>query len=219
MMMGTEFYRFRNNSSHTRGFTWAASIWPRSVMYRRVCPEYGVIISYPTAEFDVVVEGGGRYPDILGCGAYPFLIVSESVVNAWYNAGITCFHSYLVRVAGVRSQSKKLSAATPPPYFRIEIDGRCEVDLEASGLEVIHFAPECEHLVTKPSMPFGFQIMPGSWDGSPLFRDPVHYPGISFCTQIVLDIARVHRLTNFRFEPMQGPYDPGSKGIDYLGAS
>lgn len=218
-MTNTRFYEFRHNSSYTRGFTWASSIRPRSEIIRRVCPEFGVISQYPNGEFDVVVEGGSRYPDILGCGAYPFLIVSETVVNAWRDAGITSFHSYLVRVVEVRSRSKNLRETVPPYYFRIEIDGHCSIDLAASGLEVLRFAPECEYLATNPSMATGFQMVTDSWDGSPLFRDRLYYPRVSFCTQLVLDIAHKYKFTNFRFEPMEGPYDSSSKGIDYLGTS
>lgn len=217
MIIDTKLYRFSHNSSYTRGFVWAASIRPRSEMIHHACLEYGVIVHYPSGEFDVIVEGGNKYPDILGCGAYPFLIVSESVINAWQDAGITNFHSYLVRVDEVRSKSKKLQELKPPHYFRIEIDGKCKIDLAASGLEVVHFAPECEYLVTRPSTISEFQMEQGTWDGSPLFRDQLHYPRISFCTQLVLDIARKYQFTNFRFEPMEGPYDSNSKGIDYLG--
>lgn len=185
-------------------------------MIHRVCPEHGDILYYPSGEFDVVVEGGNRYPDVLGCGAYPFLIVSQSVVNAWRGAGITSFHSYQVHVDEVRSRSKLLHETEPPLYHRIEIDGRCEIDFAASGLEIVRFSPECQHLVTKPSMSSGFRMVSGSWDANPLFRDQLHYPRVSFCTQLVLDLARSNRFTNFRFEAMQGPYDHGSKGIDYL---
>lgn len=219
MMRNIRLFRFSDNSSYTRGFTWAASIRPRSEIFRRVCPEFGIVAQYPSGKFDVVVEGGNRYPDILGCGAYPFLIVSESVVNAWHDAGILCFQYYIVNVAQVRSKSKQLNEMIPPHYYRIEIDGRCEIDLGASGLEVVRYAPECEYLATNPSLATGFQMVAGSWDGSPLFRDPLHYPRVSFCTQLVLDLARTYRFTNFRFEPMEGPYDHGSKGIDYLGRS
>lgn len=219
MITDIRHYRFSHNSSHTRGFTWATSIRPRSEIVRHVCPEFGVVSQYPSGEFDVVIEGGNRYPDILGCGAYPFLIVSESVVNAWQDAGITNFQSYLIRVGEVRSKSKKLQETQPPHYFRIEIDGKCKIDLAASGLEVVHFAPECEYLVTNPPTISGFQMESGSWDGSPLFRDRLHYPRVSFCTRLVLDIAHKYQFTNFRFEPMEGPYNSSSKGLNYLGTS
>jgi hypothetical protein len=85
-------------------------------------------------------------------------------------------------------------------------------------VEVIRVCPECHRVIERPRYPFvhGYRMVPGSWDGSPLFRDPVLYPRVSFCTQVVLDLAGQHRFTNFRFEPMDKPPDPASKGIDYL---
>lgn len=208
------FYVFSDNSFSTRGFTWAMSIRPRSEMYHRVCPKYGVVESYPSGALDIVVESGSKYPDILGCGAYPFLIVADRVVKAWHEAGVESFHVYPVSIAEVKC--RKLRDIEPPAYYRVEIDGRCQIDLAASGLEIVRLAPECHYLWTRPSMASGFRMVPGSWDGSPLFRDPVLYPRVTFCTQLILALAGQHRFTNFRFEPMEGPFDPSSKGIDYL---
>ena len=61
-------------------------------------------------------------------------------------------------------------------------------------------------------------MVPGSWDGNPLFRDPILYPRVNFCTQKVLDVAYRYRFTNFRFEQMEGPFDSEGKGINYLKA-
>ena len=114
-------------------------------------------------------------------------------------------------------QSKKLRDQATPRYFRVEIDGRCRIDLAASGMTVIRFCPVCHHRATSPMVGPAFRMVPKSWDGSPLFRDPELYPRVSFCTQVVLDLAHQHRFTNFRFEPMEGPFDLKSKGMDYLG--
>jgi hypothetical protein len=206
------FYRVSHNSSYTRGFTWAATIVPRSEVIRRVCPEQGVAVSYPSGEFDVVVEGGNSYPDVLGCGQYPFLIVSEPVVDAWRDAGVSSFTSYLVQVDDVHSRSPKLLRAIPPRYYRIEIDGRCEIDMAASGLEILRYAPECHYIVTEPRQANGFRLLDGSWDGSPLFRDQFRYPRESFCTQAIKDIAQAKRFTNFRFEPLAGPFGVAAGG-------
>ncbi|MBI2863281.1 MAG: hypothetical protein HYX94_01800 [Chloroflexi bacterium] len=208
------FYRFGNNSSYNRRFTWAMSIIPRSEMVYRVCPRCSAVQHYPSGAFDVIVERGSQYPDVLGCGAYPFLIVSEEVIAVWIDAGISSFYTFPVDVAKV--QSRKLRDIRPPQYFRVEIDGRCQIDLAASGIEVITLCAECHHLVTRPSLAPGFRMVPGSWDGSDLFRDPDFYPRVNFCTQSVLDLAREHQLTNFRFDPMDQPYEFGSRGIDYL---
>lgn len=208
------FYEFGHNSSYTRGFTWAASIRPRSEMVYRVCAEDGAVENYPSGAFDVILEGGTKYPDVLGCGAYPFLIVTESVIKAWYEADITCFKTYDVGVAEVKSQ--KLRDVIPPRYFRVEIEGSCQIDLAASGIEVVHFSPECHHLVTRSSQVAGFKMVAGSWSGCDLIRDAQLYPRVNFCTEKVLATARHYRFTNFRFELMQGPFDSSSKGIDYL---
>jgi len=209
-----KFYEFSDNSSYTRGFAWAASIYPHSEMIHRVCQDCGSVEHYPSGEFDVTLEGGTKYPDVLGCGAYPFLIVSKAVVLDWERAGITNFERFAVGVASIKS--KRLREIPPPEYFRIEITGRCDIDLEASGLKVISFCQNCGHLRTDPAVASGFQMVAGSWDGSPLFRDVIKYPRVSFCTNIVFELAYKHQRTNFRFEPMEGPRNAASKGIDYL---
>lgn len=214
MSYNPSFYTFGDNSFFTRGFTWAASIHPRSEVIHQICPECGSVKHFPSGDFDVTLEKGSKYPDVLGCGAYPFLIVSEKVIGAWQDEGLDCFHTYKVNVA--ENKSTKLRNLTSPQYFRIEIDGRCRIDLEASGAKIIQLCPKCHHLITDPPVLRGFAMASGSWDGSVLFRDPVYFPMISFCTNTALEIAFRHRLTNFRFEPMAGPLDPGNKGIEYL---
>lgn len=207
------FYQFRDNTSHTRGFTCAISILPRSEMMTRTCPEFGAVESYPSGAFDVVVEGGSKYPDVLRCGAYPFLIVSERVVDVWHKANLMCFHELEVKVAEVKSS--RLRHVVPPNYFKIEIDGQCSIDLAASGVKIVHFCREHRYLVTRPSLVLEFRMVPGSWDGCNLLRDPVLYPRINFCTHVILDLARQHKFTNFRFDFMYGPVDLQGKGIKY----
>lgn len=212
------FYTFRDNSSYTSGFTWAASIRPRSELINSICSKCGTVEHYPIGAFDVVLEGGSKYPDALGSGTYPFLIVSEVVINTWQKAGITTFHTYPVGIAEVRSKSRQLHDTIAPHYYRVEIDGRCQIDLVSSGVEVIRICSECHRVTERPRYPFvhSYRMTPGSWDGSPLFRDPMIYPRVNFCTQEVLDLAGQQRFTNFRFEPMEEPPNPASKGIDYL---
>jgi len=209
-----KFYTFRNNSSYNEQFTWASNIHSKSEMVDRICPEYGVRERYPSGAFDVSVEGGNQYPDILGCGTYPLLIVSQNVVNDWKRAGITSFHSYPVGISEVDSIG--LQDIHYPAYFRIEIDGRCKIDLEGSGLRVIRHSLECHYLVTEPSVASGFKMVLDSWDGSPIFRDDNLYPNVYFCTELVLQLARENKHTNFRFETMEGPFDNFSIGINYM---
>jgi hypothetical protein len=214
MMCSPSFCVFGDNTFSNRSFAWAASIHPRSEVVHQICSNCGSVKYYPKGAFDVTLEKGSKYPDVLGCGAYPFLIVSGKVIEAWQEAGICCYHTYDVKIAEIKSA--KLKDLTAPKYYRVEIDGSCLIDIEASGAKVVNFCPECHHLVTHPSVLNSFSIATGSWDGSSLFRDQVHYPMISFCTDTIVKIAFQYRLTNFRFEPMAGPLDPGNKAIDYL---
>jgi hypothetical protein len=151
---------------------------------------------------------------VLGCGEYPFLIVSDAVINDWQEANITSFHTYPVGIAEV--QARKLRDVIPPRYFRVEIDGRCQIDLERSGAHITRQCQVCHHVFIEPLMFPGYRMIPDSWDGSSLFCDPELFPRVSFCTHKVLELARNRRRTNFRFEPMEGPFDSSNKGIEYL---
>lgn len=196
------FYEFSHNTTYEGVFPWAVSIIPRSEVIFRECRECNAIETYPSGAFDVTLEGGSKYPDILGCGAYPFLIVAQSVINVWRGNNINCFQGYPVNITDIRSTF--LQGIVEPQYFRVEIEGRCQIDLTASRVEVIKFCPECHYLETRPTVVSGRQMVIDSWDGSNLFRDQDLYPRVNLCTQKIFDIAREHRFTNFRFEQV-GP--------------
>ncbi len=207
-------YVFGDNTFTNRGFAWAASIHPRSEIVHEICPKCGSVKHYPKGDFDVTLEKGSKYPDILGCGAYPFLIVSGKVIKAWQEENVSSFHTYIVNIA--RIKSVKLKELPAPQYYRVEIDGHCQIYLEASGAKVKKYCLKCNHFETIPTLLKKFSILSDSWDGNALFRDENLYPRVSFCTETIVKIATKYRLTNFRFEPMEGPLDPRNKGINYL---
>jgi len=206
-------YRFSDNSIYNPQFVWAAEIYPRSEIFNRTCSRCNSRESYPIGAFDVILEDGTQYPDVLGCGAFPFLIVSNRVVDHWNHANITAFHVYPVGIAEIRTEGLRI--ADPPDYFRIEIDGRCHIDLQASGLSVKQHCQKCHHLSTEPLVASGFAMTPNSWDGSSVFRDHDLYPHVNFCTKLLVELAHKHQHTNFRFELMQGPFDSSTRGIEY----
>ena len=100
---------------------------PRSPLVNTYCRKCGTSRRYPSGEFDVVLEGGQAYPDILGCGAFPFLILSENAIHVLQDAGISSFNTYTVGIKEIKAPA--LSGKQPPMYYRVEIDGRCEVDV------------------------------------------------------------------------------------------
>ncbi|WP_152966342.1 hypothetical protein [Ornatilinea apprima] len=214
MKENASFFIFSDNTFHSKRYTWATSIIPRSQMVNRRCHYCSAVENYPSGEFDVVLENGSEFPDMLGCGAYPFLILSERVISTLVAEKISAFHTFSVGISEIRSKSKMLMETDPPKYYRVEIDGNCQIDLEASGLELVHFCPECHHLVTNPRVPNGLQIISGSWDKSDVFRDVQFYPRINFCNESLPGIVNRNKFTNFRFEFMQGPWNSSTKGLN-----
>lgn len=194
------FYNFTDNSPYEKKWVFAASIQPKSHIVKWLCPECGRAAEYPAGAFDVTVEGGSAFPDVLGCGAYPLLIVSERVISVLKGAGIACFQEYPVKVAAIHESRARLEEA--PLYFRIEITGECMIDFAGSGATIKSICGRCGGVKTQPSMIHRFTIIEGSWDGCDVFRDPRYYPRVSFCTQKVVDLAKTNGVTNCRFEPM-----------------
>ena len=194
------FYDFTDNSPYEKKWAFATSIHPKSHVVKWLCPECGRAAQYPAGAFDVTVEGGSAFPDVLGCGAYPLLIVSERVISVIKGAGITCFHEYPVKVAAIQESRAKLEEA--PPYFRIEISGECMIDFAGSGATIKSVCGRCGEVKTQPSMIRRFTIIEGSWDGYDLFRDRRYYPRVSFCTQRVVELAKANGLMNCRFQQM-----------------
>lgn len=197
-MSDMKLYQMRHNTDRSSGWLYAAHIKPRSELVSNYCDGCGRGSEIPAEAFDVDVEGGWRFPDILQCGAYPFLIVSERVVSVWVAVGIDCFKAFKVRVKAVDAEKPVISA--PPTYFRIEVTGTCLVNQEASGITVTSKCRKCglgmiKHVSDRP-----FAIVDDSWNDYALFRDEGLLPRITFCNQEVRKLISKHKLTNFRFE-------------------
>jgi len=191
------YYHFWHNTFRKTHFTWAYSIIPRSHMVYINCSKCGTRGEYPSGEFDVILQGGEAYPDILGCGAFPFLILSENAVQVLRDSGIMSFHTFHVGTRVVKTRA--LLGKDPPAYHRIEIDGSCKIDIEASGAKIAKYCKKCHQIETDPMvLPF-HKIISGSWDGSPLFRDKILYPCVTLCTQDLVDVVKKKGLTNFSF--------------------
>lgn len=213
-MMAT-FYTFRNNTSSFPIYTWAASIVPRSPLTTVQCLACGYKDTFTSGAFDVICEGGSKYPDVLGCGKYPYLLLSEKAISTWEKAGITQYHTYPVHVDSIKS--RKLTKEMAPLYQRVEIIGKCRIDLVGSSRDVESTCAVCgRSKFVRFDLTSTFKMIPGSWDGSSLFRDEIQFPCVTFCTREILDIAQSNDLTNFRFEPMHEPPNISSKGINYM---
>jgi hypothetical protein len=194
------FYVLGDNTFSERRWTTAVSIHPRSHVVRWACPDCGRAETYPAGSFDATIEGGAAYPDILLCGAFPLLIVSESVVSSWNQNGIGPIVTYPVGIAA--AINTELSVEESPQYFRVEVVGEAKVDIPASGGDVTEFCVRCGGFRTEPMLIRRKALLEGSWDGSPLFRDHCFYPSVIFCTDVVKKLAESENHTNFRFNEL-----------------
>jgi hypothetical protein len=196
------FYQFTDDSPFQKKWAFAVSMHPKSPVVKWSCPECGRGARYPVGAFDVTVEGGCEFPDVLGCGAYPLLILSERAVSVFKAGGIACFQEYPVTVAAV--QESRVRREKAPAYFRVEITGECMIDFAGSGAMIKGICGRCGGIETEPLLVRRFALIQGSWDGCELFRDRRYFPRVSFCTQRIVDLAKANDLTNCRFQQMKG---------------
>ena len=164
------------------------------------CDACGRGSEIPEGSFDVVVEGGRQFPDVLYCGAYPFLIVSARVAGDWERSKINDFTRFPVRVKDLTDAQVKLSDA--PEYFRIEVSGSCEVDLRRSGLALRKRCRSCgcgriDRLAEK-----GYVVKARSLKGSGLFRDSI-LSAVIFCSSTVSDLATANHHSNVKLQSVQ----------------
>lgn len=193
-------YEVIDNTPNERKWTSAISIHPRSRMIAWSCPDCGTATSYPSGSFDVTIEGGEAYPDILGCGAFPFLILSERVIDSWGNHNIGTFIKFPVGVT--KAHETDLSPAGAPQFFRIEVVGNAKIDILSSGGKIKQLCFRCGTLRSEPIVIKKFAFLPRSWDGSAVFRDQLLYPNVIFCTDAVKRLTEHENHSNFRFEEM-----------------
>ena len=217
------FYSIRDNSFYTRGFPWICSL-PQGLGVTYQCKTEGRTLLYATGKMVALLERdkGVKWPDILGCGAFPFLIVSERVKDAWDREGIGAFPMEQIEIAA--PLPKKLVGTVPPGYFWIDgarLRGAL-TDFEASGFVDVHFCPECgarTDNITETSMrrfaqgarwPYVFRE--DTWNGLNLFTTDISDCKF-FCTEAVVECARKYKLTNFRLIPIEDGDDFRSRGL------
>ncbi len=213
------FYKFSHNSFYTRGYTWAYS-WKNSSEYTKICPMCNSpLIVYPDNTIHLTVEGGIKYPDILGCGEYPFLIVSENMINDWERFGITGYKKYKADIVEVKG--KRIKDIEPPKYYHIDVIGRAEYDLNAMKCQISIICNNCKRIQYLDSSGKIINVLPdsiifknNSWDGSDLFVDSLT-PRYIFCTNKILNLAGINERTNCRFVPLDDKDPVSNKGLDY----
>ena len=193
------FYSVTHNSFGTRGYPWVMEV---DGSYRLIshCSTCDRDIRYADSGIGLILENkkGTKWPDVLGCGYHPFLIVSDRVVSSWHKEGIGPFP---ISRAIVRSPlPKKLVGSIPPMYFWV--DGKkmydVKVDYEASGFVDVKFCLECGTRTDDIELTYdrqnsseypGIVFRDGTWGGEDLFASDISHAQF-FCTETVLEIAK-----------------------------
>jgi hypothetical protein len=206
-----KFYSCCDNSFDTRGFPWAQEIL-RGVVRGEPCPECKSGTGVPFGEVEVLLrrDKGSRWPDVLGCGSWPLFILSGRVLRDWESAGIRDLPASPVRIAEPRP--KGLRTVPPPDYFWLDGErmSGAELDFEASGFVGVYFCPHCGTRLDdirathrrRRSGIWPMAFVRGTWNGSHVLTTNLS-PAYFFCTDLILELARKNRHTNFCFVPAE----------------
>lgn len=224
--MISEFLHVSHNSHHKRGTPWIQGIHA-GIEHDKTCTVCGARYHRPIGDLQVSFDEskGSEWPDVLGCGARPLFIVSQWVIEAWQAEGIPEI-AVGGRVLCTGTLPVRLEEVPPPEYFWID-GGRmlgAELDLAASGFVGVTYCLECNGFRNDVSATFKrryarvcpYVFVANTYQGAQLFTTSFS-ESIFFCTMRMLEIARKHRLTNFKFTPVEAGVAAWSKGIDYLG--
>jgi hypothetical protein len=198
---GEGFFELYHNSPYNRQFPWAYSITPPLATIGQRCNvcTNGYLFPgwYPDAPLTVSVNTGRKYPDVLGCGAYPLLIVSQAVLDDWSAVGLRGYEAFPLSVRA-EPGAPRLAA---PIYYHLKITGRCELDTDAMGIKVLFSCPRCLYREIEPITDHALIMKRDTWDGSDLFSSDL-FPMVTFCTESVQKLATQNSRTNFRFESL-----------------
>lgn len=213
-----------HNSFTTKGFPWAERV-AAGLTTGPACDMCGVKQLVAIGDIEVTLEPrkGSAWPDVLGCGAYPFFIVSARVIKAWEEDRIGVYPHHGLKV--LPPIPEQLRAQPCPEYFWL--DGArmrgASLDFAASGFVGVRFCPRCGNRTEdigatyerRRSKVWPYEFIPGTGGGAKLFTTDLS-PTKFFCTDDVLQSAARHRLTNFRFLRAEEGHAPSSEGIKYL---
>lgn len=173
----------------------------------------------PTGRGRCTLESGGKWADFMsgtGC-TLPFM-VSERVVEACVDSGLSGFEACAVDISVIDSDGDHLATSDAPSYFYLRIHGMVDFDLAASNVSLVDACPVC-YSASQRTMPDRYALDVSTWDGSDFLHVRNYPSSLTFCSMRVVSLARKHHWTNLRFIPCGVPLMQTYtwKGVDYLG--
>ncbi len=210
-----QYYAMSNNTAKSKGWTYAPRFHSIDELVHYECSKCGAIAKYPVGQFAIDLEGGSKYPDILLCGAYPLLIVSERVLKDWEREGFKGYNSFPLEIRNI--DSSKLNVEDALKYFSIEVSAKCELDLKDMGVEVEDECSECVNVkLSKSSWEIErLTIKPESVANADIFISTI-FPRKILVSEKVVKCACENKHTNFEFVKAEESLSMFREPIDYL---
>jgi hypothetical protein len=162
---------------------------------------------------------GESWPDCLAATVGPTIVISERVLAAWRADGIGEVPHNRVTIQPPIPPLLRGKNKAQPNYFWVSNDDiqGAKIDYEASGFLYRGVCTRCGGIIDDlfanlklwKTNKYPYVFVEGSWNGAKLFcAGPT-----LFCTEEVVTSVARHKLTNFRFTPIEeGP----SAGLDAL---
>jgi len=193
-------YSVIDNTIEETQWTWAWALRPRLATIIKNCDlcHRGSLYPgrYPERALDAEVEDGTSYPDILGCGSYPFFILSEAMLLHLESCGIESFQSFPLNIT--RATGSAIKTVNPPQYYHLKLAVGCELDFPKMGVSVVEHCSKCYYTRVDPSSGFDTVVKGKSLHGYDLFISEF-FPCKAICTSRFKDIVEQNHGTNFEF--------------------
>lgn len=176
-------YSITDNTIEETQWTWAIEALPRLAAISERCDvcHRGRLYPgpYPERALDAEVEDGTSYPDILGCGSYPFFIISEVTLLHLKSCSVESFQPFPLNI--IQATGSIIETVNPPQYHHLKIAVGCELDFPAMGVSVLEHCPKCYFSRFDPSSDFDLVVKENSLCGYDLFVSEF-LPCIAICT-------------------------------------
>lgn len=194
------FYKI--DDCNTREFKYAYKDLSFGGFERRICEKCNrevVTMRHIDTSHCLVLEGGKKYPDLLGfhgAGELMF-IVSEKTLSIFENHHISGI-SGSEQVDIVEHYQGKLvpSPKTVPNYHLLHISGMIELDFASMALKKKKKCDCCGQFVWNRNKFRPLILNPHEWEGSDLCR-VTSIPGYVVCTEAVARVVDEYSLTGF----------------------
>lgn len=199
-----DFYTISHASHEDAPNAWIQHV--KSGLACSVCAECGTNVCRPSGSVSALLAPRRvvEWPDIIGCGAYPLMVVSDRTRALFLSNNVvdeSVFGDVALSGQGVLSS---------PPYFWIDgyrLKGAA-VDFCRSGFVDVRFCSKCNNRTDDVGATYDKRLeigrryffREGSWSGSQIFTTDVS-PTLFFITESLKRLIEAARLSNFEFEP------------------